>query len=151
MKNSIIINRMNRTLSITKAFNTKASVYDSDEYKDLTAALKDNPGFRLIVINTTSKKTPLGRITYKQIESYIKSHDDENESIYKEYKKLRGIKDDDADDENNENELEVKIAPTYFEVKKWFTSKFPELTKEAVDRRKEINNIIKNAAKKEAC
>ena len=83
------------------------------------------------------------------MESYIISHDDENKSIYKEYKKLRGIKDNNA--ENNENKFEIKIAPTYFEVKKWFTSKFPELTKEAVARRKEINDIIENAGKKEAC
>lgn len=137
-----IVNRTNRTITITKAYNAKASIYGTIEYDTLTKIQSQNPGFRVVVQSPTRKSVPLGKITYAQIEKYIKSHDDETKSIWNEYLKLRGKTDNDEDETENEDEIRVKVSVTFFEVKKWFAKKYPHFTKEAKARKEEIKKIL---------
>jgi len=137
-----IVNRTNRTITITKAYNAKASIYGTTEYDTLTKIQSQNPGFRVVVQSPTRKSVPLGKITYAQIEKYIKSHDDETKSIWNEYMKLRGKTDNDEDETENEDEIRVKVSVTFFEVKKWFAKKYPHFTEEAKARKKEIKKIL---------
>lgn len=137
-----IINRTNRTITITKAYNAKASIYGTIEYDTLTKIQSQNPGFRVVVQSPTRKSIPLGKITYAQIEKYIKSHDDEAKSIWNEYLKLRGKTDNDEDETENEDEIRVEVSVTFFEVKKWFAKKYPHFTEEAKARKEEIKKIL---------
>ena len=137
-----IVNRTNRTITITKAYNAKASIYGTIEYDTLTKIQSQNPGFRVVVQPSTRKSVPLGKITYAQMEKYIKSHDDDKKSIWNEYLKLRGKTEEDEDENENEDEIRVKVSVTFFEVKKWFANKYPHFTKEAKELKKEIKKIM---------
>lgn len=44
----IMINRKNRSITISKSFEKKARVFGSPEYITLTSAQKDNPNYRLV-------------------------------------------------------------------------------------------------------
>lgn len=137
-----IVNRVNRTITITKAYNAKASIYGTTEYDVLTKIQSENPGFRVVVQSPTRKSIPLGKINYDMIEKYIKSHDDEEKSIWNEYLKLRGKTNNDEDEDENEDEIKVKVTVSFFEVKKWFVKKYPELLTDAKERKKEIKKIM---------
>ena len=140
-----IIDRENRTITITKAFNAKASIYNSEAYKELANIQNAHQGFRLITVATKRKNIPLGRITYEKMEKYIKTHDDENKSRWAEYQKLRGITDDDTNEK--EDEINVNVSVSFFQIKKWFVKTFPEITKEIDARKKEINEIMNKEVK----
>ena len=137
-----IVNRTNRTITITKAYNAKASIYGTIEYDTLTKIQSQNPGFRVVVQSSTRKSVPLGKITRPQIEKYIKSHDDENQSIWSEYLKLRGTTDDEDEEKENEDEIRVKVSASFFEIKKWFAKQYPCFAEEAKARKKEIKKIL---------
>jgi hypothetical protein len=139
-----IIDRENRTITITKAFNAKASIYNSKEYDDLAEIQNAHPSFRLIIKAAKRKSIPLGRITYEQMEKYIKAHDDSNETHWNEYQKLRGVSDDAGE---NEDEINVNVSVSFFQIKKWFVKTFPEITKEIDARKKEINEIMNKEVK----
>lgn len=139
---NITINRANRTITITKAYNAKASIYDTEEYRDLTKIQAQNPGFRLVIQSPSRKSVPLGKITYAKMEKYIKSHDDEDKSIWKEYLKLRGKSDNEEDENENEDEIRVKISASFFQIKEWFAKKYPHFLEEAKARKKEIEEIL---------
>lgn len=143
---NVIVDRVNRTITITKAFNAKASFYGTNEYRELAEVQAIYPHFYLIIKNPPRKDVPLSTITYAQMEKYIKSHDDENKSIWKEYLKLRGKTDVDEDETEDENEIEVKVAASFFEIKKWFAKKYSELLADAKARKKEIKEIIEKEA-----
>ena len=139
-----IIDRKNRTITITKAFNAKASIYGTTEYEELTEIQNQNQGFHIVIQSSHHNSVPLGRITQKQIEKYIKSHDDNENSIWNEYEKLLGKRDDEDDD--NEDEIRVKVSVSFFEVKKWFLNQYPCFKEEAKARKKEIKKILEKEA-----
>jgi hypothetical protein len=137
-----VIDRVNRTITVSKAFNAKASIYGTSEYDDLTKIQTAHPNYRIIVKNSSRKSVPLGKITYEQIEKYIKSHDKEDKSIWNEYLKLRGKTDNDEEEDENEDEIRVKVSVSFFEIKKWFAKQYPCFAEEAKARKKEIKKIL---------
>lgn len=139
-----IIDRKNRTITITKAFNAKASIYGTDEYDELIKIQNQNQSFRIVVQSPRRNNVPLGKITCEQIERYIKSHDDKNKSVWNEYLKLRGKSEN--DDDANEDEIRIKVSVSFFEIKKWFANKYPHFIKEAEKRKKEIKEILEKEA-----
>ena len=76
------------------------------------------------------------------IEKYIKTHDDDDKSIWNEYLKLSGKTDDDEDENENEDEIRVKVSVSFFEIKKWFANQYPCFAEEAKARKKEIKKIL---------
>ena len=115
------INNRMQVIEMTKKFAKAAEKFGSDEYRALQMARKDYPNFKVV---TVSRKAPGQKesykgLTYSYMESYIKAHDDEKESIMAEYEMLRGI---------SEEALEVLAEPcSYFEMKEWFLKKFPAI------------------------
>lgn len=139
-----IIDRENRTITITKAFNAKASIYGTQEYEELAEIQKVYPKFRLIIKAAKQKNIPLGRITYEQMEKYIKTHDDDKKTHWNEYQKLRGIVT--SDDKDKNNDFEVKITASFFEIKKWFVETYSDITQKIETRKEEINKILNKEA-----
>jgi hypothetical protein len=74
MKSNITINAIENTITISKAFYKKASVFGSAEYKELRSAIKDNPTAE-IIFKTSDKKT-YKALTFKVMEAYIKTQTD---------------------------------------------------------------------------
>lgn len=137
----ITIDRKNSTIIISKAFDKKASIYNSSEYKELQAVLMAHPTFDLEV-KSAKHSSALGKVTFADIEKYIKNNDDENQSIWKKYTVLRGWTEE--TDENDK--FSVKQSASFFEIKAWFVEQFPEINKSIKNRRTEINNILHNVA-----
>lgn len=117
MKNSIKISHNTNSIIITKAFERKASIYNSEEYKELLAVQKDFPTYK-VVVNQVSKKTSRkSKITLEDMRRYILAHDNKEKSIMAEFNKMTQKK-------KESGEL---ITKTFFEVKKWFYGTFKEL------------------------
>ena len=133
---NITINRKMKTLEVTKKFEKASSRYGSDEYKELQSALNENPGFKVVVKSSTSKKKETYKgLTYEYMEKYITAHDEDG-SIMAEYEMLRGISD----------EAEDALAEplTYMEMKDWFLDKYPAIA----DFHKKREEIMKNIQSK---
>lgn len=117
------INVAARTITLTKKEMTAANRFGSDAYKDLQQARRDYPGFE-IVTNTRTVKThreTYKGLTYAYMEKYIKSHDDAEKTVWKEYMIYRGTPIDPTD--------ELPVAYTYNQMKVWFLGKYEEIAK----------------------
>ena len=117
MKNQVIINHSTHTISITKAFEKKASVYKSNEYKELVAIKNDFPTFKVEVIAPAKRNSRMSKITLDDMRRYINAHDNEEKSLMAEFDKM-------CEKKKDSSEL---ITKTFFEIKKWFFEQFPDL------------------------
>ena len=115
------VNRIAKTIEITKAFNRKASIYGTDEYKELTQICKDNEGFDVVLRESAKKpsKNSMKGLTYDFMERYIKAHDDADKTKMHEYMELRGL-----DDESIEYGLGSLDRSDIVE---WFLKEFEEV------------------------
>ena len=112
-----------RTIVLSKKEMTAARRYDSVAYKKLQDARRDNPGYEVVVTTKTVKtqRETYKGLTYEYMERYIESHDDEERTIWAEYKMYRGEPLDPAD--------ELPAAYTYSQMKAWFISKYEAIAK----------------------
>lgn len=108
---TITINRNNRTIVISKAFEKKASKYGSKEYIDLVEAQRDNAGFRVVVKESKRKPQAGSKLTLEGIKRYIALHDDEEKTAMTRFK----------------NECYGKAEKkSFFAIKSWFLENYPE-------------------------
>ena len=136
MKNPIIISTRNNAIIISKAFEKAASVFGSEEYKMLQAAKNDNPGYRVVAKSkkASDKKSDHNKgLSYKYMEKYILTHDDESKSVMKEYMSLRSLTPE-------AQELGLDSAD-YSDIKNWFLDKFPEI-REFLNQRTSIISSV---------
>ena len=114
MKN-IIANFERQTLTITKAFSKKASVYGTPAYKELAEAKRDNPDFKIIVKANNKSVSSANKVTISMMENYIAKHDETGEIMAK-FNSLR-----------HEELGENLHKTTFFQIKKWFFETYPDL------------------------
>ena len=117
------VNMFERTIVLTKKEMTAASRYGSDAYKELQNARRDNPGYEVVTISRevkTQRETYKG-LTYEYMEKYIKTHDDEKGTIWREYKICRGKPLDEKD--------LFPVPYTYGEMREWFLDKYETVAK----------------------
>lgn len=123
-KSNIIINRGNRTLNVSKTFYKRASIYGTDEYRQLKRATDENQGFK-IEIKSPEKKT-YKDLTFNRMADYIKTQRD-------------------SEDRMREFEAVKEIAGTkggkYPLTKQWFLATYPEY-KESEVSKNEADNLI---------
>jgi hypothetical protein len=117
------VNMLARTIVLTKKEMTAASRYGSDAYKELQNARRDNPGFEIVTITRTVKtqRETYKGLTYEYMEKYIKSHDDAEKTIWREYMIYRGTPINPAD--------QLPVAYNYNQMKTWFLGKYEEIAK----------------------
>mgnify|MGYP006932852271 CR=1 FL=1 len=122
MKTTITLNMKKRTIEMTKTFANAASRFGTDAYNDLQQVRRDYPNYTVVIVNRQSgeKKEHFKGLDYNYMEKYIKAHDDEKQSIMKEYKNLRGLSEE-------AQELEADSL-SYGEMRKWFLKKFPAIS-----------------------
>ena len=73
-KANITIDHVTRTLSVSKAYNKKASVFGSLEYHELRRAIDENPGYNIVI--KTVKKNSYHGLSFSRMEEYIKTQPD---------------------------------------------------------------------------
>ena len=81
---NITISARTNSLGLTKSFAAKAAIFGSDEYKMLQEARRDYPGYKVTVGKTKEAKNIYAGLDYAYMEKYIKSHDDDKQSIMNE-------------------------------------------------------------------
>ena len=117
------VNMFERTIVLTKKEMTAASRYGSEAYKELQSARRDYPGFEIVTITRTVKtqRETYKGLTYEYMEKYIKTHDDEKGTIWREYKICRGKPLDEKD--------LIPVPYTYREMREWFLDKYVTIAK----------------------
>ena len=130
----MFINEKKCAIEMSKKEAKAAAKFGSVEYKDLQAARKDYPNFKVVTVTrkSTAKKNPFKGLTYEYMEMYIEKHDDDDKSIMAEYKMLRGLTD--------EAEEVLAESFTYPEMKDWFLKKFPAIASFHEARAKLLEN-----------
>ena len=118
---TITVSARTHSLVLTKSFATKAAIFDSDEYKMLPEVRRDYPGYKVTVGKTKNKeqKNAFAGLDYDYMEKYIKTHDDDKQSIMAEYLDLRGLSDE-------AKELQAGSA-SFLEIRSWFLKKYPAI------------------------
>ena len=109
IQKNVVVDVMNNTLTMTKAFYKKASIVGSDEYYELRKAMAENVGFK-IVFKSADKKT-YRRLTLEAMADYIKTQPNSKERLI-EFAAVQAV-------------AETKNAK-YPLTKKWFFEKYPE-------------------------
>ena len=117
------INMYEHTIVLTKKEMTAASRYGSEAYKELQNARRDYPGYEVVIVTRTVKtqRETYKGLTYAYMERYIQAHDDEQKTIWTEYKIYRGEPLDPKD--------EIPVPYTYREMREWFLSKYEAIAK----------------------
>ena len=115
------INSKKMTIEVTKAFAKKASKFNTKEYKELQSVRRDYPNFEVVVRTSKPNKNSYKGLTFEYMETYIKAHDDENNSIMKDFLDLRG---------QSEEAIEAMAdSASYGEIKAWFFEQYPQIKK----------------------
>ena len=127
------INHMNCTIELTKTEMKAAEKFGSEMYMTLREARQDNPNYRVKLVAPSKKVDRHKGLTADAMKKFILKHDDdENQTILKEFYKLRGLTPKGEADE-------FGCAVTYGELKKWFFKQYPQF-KEMEDC---VNEIMK--------
>lgn len=119
----ITFNYDEKTIIISKAFEKKAKLFGTEEYKALVAAKADFPDFKIQVnARTVKRKVNECKIDYDFMLKYIeKSERKDKEEIKKNFYALRCM-----DKDGKKIEITTAKAKTFFEVKHWFLEEFKE-------------------------
>ena len=132
--NAITINAKNRTIELSNTFAKAASLFGSEEYKQLQEARRDYPNYRVITVKQKGTgKAEFAKLSFDFMDKYIANHD-VSDDLKVEYRSLRGL------DENG-------VAVDFQIVKDWFLNNFPEFEKFRADR---LALLEKIEAEKEA-
>ena len=137
---TITVNMKNRTIEMTKKYAAAASKFGTEEYKNLQQARHDYPTFRVTTSSRKLHKIEFAGLTYSYMEKYIAAHDDEKQSIMKEYMDLRAMTD-------AAEELLAESA-SYQEMKDWFLDTFPAVVEYHEKRAAALEKTRKNKEEK---
>ena len=119
MKRDYIINHGEQTITITKAFATRAADISTREYRELTKLHRDFPDYtiqnRTAVIHK-DKATYKG-LTLDGMETYIKAQDSSSEGL-KAFEAIKAY-----------HTPKGSAKPSYPKVKAWFLKTYPKYGK----------------------
>ena len=136
------INHMNCTIELTKTEMKAAETFGSEMYKDLREARQDNPNYRVKVVTPSKKVDHHKGLTADAMKKFILKHDDESQTILKQFYQLRGLTPEGKEDE-------FGCAVSYGELKQWFFVQYPQFEK-MEDSVNEIMKKVKEQASKKA-
>ena len=117
MRGKLIIKHADDIIEMSREFAKYAAYVGSEEYNLLQQTRRDYPTYRGVrkQIKKNKDKENYKGLTYEYMESYIKGHDDKEETNMKEYKEMRL--------------LAECHSIRYPVIKKWFLARFPEVAK----------------------
>ena len=131
MKSNIIVDAIGNTITVSKSFYKRASVYGSAEYAELRKAMLENPSFH-IEFKSSEKKTYSG-LSLARMEAYIKTQNNSKERLIefeaiKTTSKARGGK--------------------YPMTKKWFFKTYPEYKESSITASESAKETAKELMEK---
>ena len=137
------INHKNCVIELTKAEMKAAETFGSQMYKDLREARQDNPNYRVKVVTPSKKVDRHKGLSADAMKKFIQKHDDENQTILKEFYQLRGLTPEGEKDE-------FGCAVTYGELKQWFFVQYHEFKEMQDSVNKIMDEVRKQIASKKA-
>ena len=141
MNTNIKINTKNRTIEMNNTFAKAASIFGSDEYKDLQNARRDYPNYRVVTLKQKgSGKTEFAKLSFNYMDKYVKDHAN-SDDLKAEYRSLRGLDENWDSDENT-------IAVDYQIVKDWFLNTFSEFEQARKERLELLEKIKREKAER---
>lgn len=138
----IKINDSKKTITVTKDFKKKAIIYGSAERIALENLKRDYPIYRVIT-NSAHKKKFEDRLDMKDILLYVEKHSGKDSEQMKELLELRGTSVKEAG-----NRVDADEYAGFETIKAWFFTTYPELANKTENRQKQIDAILKKAAKR---
>ena len=132
------INFSDCKIVMTKAESIAAGVYENVEYKALMNLRKDFPNYQIAIKSPKRKKDSFKGLTFEYMENYIEKHDNEEKSIMREFRNMRG----------EGNDGVILEARTYGEIKMWFLDQYPIFEQTNKDISKNLDTIKRNRALK---
>ena len=129
-----------KVIELTKSEMADAMVYDSEMYKKVMAARRDNPGFEIRLAKDKRSKGDFGNLKMKDIRKYVEKHGTDEQKQNFAFISKRHI---DEDGEYCE-------AQPFFQIKAWFLDEFPEIKQGRKEYREKVQKIYDAAADKAA-
>ena len=125
--NTITINAKNRTIELSNTFAKAASLFGSEEYKQLQEARRDYPSYRVVTVKQKGTgKADFAKLSFNYMDKYVKTHDI-SDNLKAEYRSLRSLDENWEKDENG-------LAADYKNVKDWFLNTFSEFEQARKER-----------------
>lgn len=130
------INFSRRAVELTTAEMKEAMIFGSDTYKNLQAARRDYPDYKVVEIKPKRSKNDFADLDMKSIRSYVEKHGTEDQKKHFDFISKRSIDEDGAYCE----------ALPFFR----FLDTFPEIKKERKEYREKVQAILDEAKNKVA-
>ncbi len=125
---TITINVKNHTIELSKTFAKAASLFGSEEYRQLQEARRDYPSYRVVTLKQKGTgNADFAKLSFDFMDKYIANHE-VSEELKAEYRSLRGL------DDNG-------LAADFQIIKDWFLNTFPEFEKFHTDRKALLEKI----------
>ena len=137
MKANLITKKIEMSKNEAKA----AGKINSEKFKELQEYRAAYPGYEIVIVAAAKRKNEFDGLDYGFMKAYIKAHDNAEKSAMEEFNTLTAQ----AKKDGEENSAYLEAA-SYFEVKKWFLKKFPEIAKFKENHQKRIAEILAAAA-----
>jgi len=133
---NITLNHKNGTIELTKSFSNASSKYGSEAYNQLQQVRRDYPTYQIVTASSkagSGKRDMLKGLNFEYMEVYIEKHDNEQATIMKAYKELRGTAE--------EYEGLGVESESYMTIRSWFLEQFPEVANFQSKRENMVANI----------
>ncbi len=127
------INEKKMTIELTAAEMKEARKFGTQMYNALQAARRDYPSFRTAEIKSKRSKAAFAKLTLNEISDYVEKNGSDKQKS--DFAFLTG-----------KNTDEYIKSASFFEVKSWFLSQFPELKKARAEHNKKTQAILCGAA-----
>ncbi len=135
--NAITINAKNRTIELSNTFAKAASLFGSEEYRQLQEARRDYPSYRVVTVKQKgSGKTDFAKLSFSFMDEYVKNHAN-SDDLKAQYLSLRGLNEKWEKDENG-------LAEDLRTIKDWFLNNFTEFEEARAKRKALLEKIQKD-------
>ena len=132
------INMSKKTIELTKSEMKAAMIFGSKEYKNLQAARRDYPDFKVVEIKSKKNTSDFANLTMKDIRTYVEKRGSDEQKEHFAFISKRTVAEDG----------EYCEAQPFFQIKAWFLNEFPEIKETRKEYRTRIISIYKAAAAK---
>lgn len=132
------INMSKKTIELTKDEMKAASEFGTTKYKNLQAARRDYPDFRVVEIKSKKNTSDFASLDMETITNFVLKHGTEEQKDNFAFISKRTITE----------EGEYCEPQPFFKIKAWFLNEFPEIKQIRKDYRQKVISIYDAAATK---
>lgn len=112
---NIVVDYKKSVISLSSAFEKRAFIPGTDEYKQLQAVRADFPEFRLVTrqFKTNTKQERYRGLNYDYMRDYISKHEEDPKPVLAALEEMIGVSKCHS------------LGKRYPEIKKWFLERYP--------------------------